>query len=220
MKKGFFYRDGLFKRIYYKLPFGIQAYLTKFIFKPKFGEDMIISKGRKWYYGNVSFGKGTRIAADSFFSNISVGNYTVFAKNFRTLESVHCYDAFSIHSGIKSIIGVDAKSVTVPNSVEPRMEYYSQTLVGSDVWIGEYVTVKGGVSIGDGAVVAANSTVTHDVPPYAVVAGSPAKFIKWRLPQEQIDLMMEIKWWNWSKEKIAREYNRLCMFDQTLKKEI
>lgn len=69
--------------------------------------------------------------------------------------------------------------------------------IGNDVWIGQNVSLKAGVSIGDGAVVAANAVVTKDVPPYAVVGGIPAKIIKFRFSDEQIERLLKIKWWNY-----------------------
>ena len=207
----------IFRKIYYNLlPFGVQAYLTKIIFKPKFGDDMTISKGPKFYYGDVSFGNGVRIAGSSVFSNVTVGNYTVFAQNFRMLEFVHDYTAFSINSILPDILHkyLYNKNVKLHG---PNIVQYPQTVIGSDVWIGEFVTVKGGVHIGDGAVVGAGSIVTHDVPPFAIVAGVPAKFIKWRFDEEKIKLLKDIKWWDWDKEKIAQNYEKLCRFDTTLR---
>lgn len=212
----------LLRQIYYNiLPFSLQGYLSKIIFKPRFGEDMIISKGTKFYYGDVSFGRGTRIAANSVFSNITVGNYTVFAQDFRMLGFVHDYSAFTINNILPEIIGkrVNCMLNNTGGGHEPSIQNYPQTIIGSDVWIGEFVTIKGGVHIGDGAIVAARSVVTHDVPPFAIVAGVPARFVKWRFDEEQIELMKEIKWWDWDKEKIARNYERLCCFDMTLKNE-
>ena len=165
----------LLRKIYYDiLPFSIQAYLTKIIFKPKFGWDMIISKGTKFFYGDVSFGNGTRIAANSVFSNVTVGNYTVFGQDFRILGFAHDYNAFTINTNLPEMVKAD----TGGGINEPGIRNYPQTIIGNDVWIGEFVTVKGGVQIGDGAVVGARSVVTHDIPPFAIVAGVPARFIK------------------------------------------
>lgn len=83
-------------------------------------------------------------------------------------------------------------------------------LVGNDVWIGSYSHVLSGVSIGDGAVVAACAVVTKDVPPYAVVAGNPARIVKYRFPPEQIAALLRIRWWDWDKETIDREMDGLC----------
>jgi virginiamycin A acetyltransferase len=75
-------------------------------------------------------------------------------------------------------------------------------IVGNDVWIGAKATIMSGVKIGDGAIVGATSTVTKDVPPYAIVAGNPAKIIKYRFTEKQINSLLEISWWNWEEDKI------------------
>ena len=74
--------------------------------------------------------------------------------------------------------------------------------IGNDVWIGAKSTIMSGVKISNGAVVAAGSTVTKDVPPYAIVAGNPAKVVKYRFTEEQIEKLMDIKWWEWNEDKI------------------
>lgn len=68
--------------------------------------------------------------------------------------------------------------------------------IGNDVWCGNNVIIFGGLTIGDGAVIGAGSIVTHDVPPYAVVAGVPAKVIKYRFDTETIKDLLKIQWWN------------------------
>lgn len=74
--------------------------------------------------------------------------------------------------------------------------------VGNDVWIGAKSTIMSGIKISDGAIVAAGSTVTKDVPPYAIVAGNPAKVVKYRFTEEQIEKLTNIKWWDWNEDKI------------------
>ena len=75
-------------------------------------------------------------------------------------------------------------------------------VIGNDIWIGANVVILPGVTIGDGAVIAAGAVVTNDVEPYAIVGGVPAKLIKKRFSEEDIQKMLEIKWWDWSIEKI------------------
>ncbi len=77
-----------------------------------------------------------------------------------------------------------------------------KAIVGNDVLIGSHSLVLGGVTIGNGAVVAAGAVVTKDVPPYAVVGGVPAKVIKYRFSQDIIDKLQEMQWWDWTEEKI------------------
>jgi virginiamycin A acetyltransferase len=74
--------------------------------------------------------------------------------------------------------------------------------IGNDVWIGESANIMAGVKIGNGAVIAANSVVTKDVPAYAIVAGNPAKIIKTRFEENEIIELEKIGWWNWDIKKI------------------
>ena len=82
-------------------------------------------------------------------------------------------------------------------------------VVGNDVWIGYNATIMAGVTIGDGAIIATNSTVTKDVEPYTIVGGNPAKIIKKRFSDKHIELLLEIKWWNWSIDKITENLHLL-----------
>jgi acetyltransferase-like isoleucine patch superfamily enzyme len=83
-------------------------------------------------------------------------------------------------------------------------------IIGNDVWIGANVTIMSGVTIGDGAVIACDSHVVKNIEPYSIVGGNPAKFIKYRFNTEQIEKLLEIKWWNWDDEKINRYTPLLC----------
>ncbi len=74
--------------------------------------------------------------------------------------------------------------------------------VGHDTWIGHGAIVMKGVTIGNGAIIGAQSVVTKDVPPYAVMAGAPARFIKWRHPRDIADRLQVLAWWDWSHEDL------------------
>lgn len=87
------------------------------------------------------------------------------------------------------------------------------TVVGNDVWIGQNVTVLPGVHIGDGAIIGANSVVSKDVPPYCVAAGNPVKIIRKRFDDETIAYLLNLKWWDWSAEKIFKHLEALCSGD-------
>lgn len=76
-------------------------------------------------------------------------------------------------------------------------------IVGNDVWIGYEAVIMAGVTIGDGAVIGARTLVTKDVPPYAIVGGVPAKEIRKRFDKDTISKLLQLKWWDWSVEKIA-----------------
>jgi virginiamycin A acetyltransferase len=81
--------------------------------------------------------------------------------------------------------------------------------IGNDVWIGYNATIMSGVTIGDGAIIATNSTVTKDVEPYAIVGGNPAHEIRKRFPDETIAKLLETKWWDWEIEKITENVQNL-----------
>jgi chloramphenicol O-acetyltransferase type B len=76
--------------------------------------------------------------------------------------------------------------------------------IGNDVWIGANATILSGVTIGDGAVIAAASVVTKSVPPFAIVGGVPARIIRYRFAPETIERLLRVRWWDWSPEKIER----------------
>lgn len=126
----------------------------------------------------------------------------------------------SIGDGIMMIVNMDHDKESVSNYTLFRIgkefqhpcahEYRfvkparRQIYIGNDVWIGLKATIMGGVHIGNGAVVAAGSVVTKDVPPYAVVGGNPAKIIKYRFPKDICEKLDKIKWWYWPECKIRQ----------------
>ncbi|WP_262711109.1 CatB-related O-acetyltransferase [Flavicella sediminum] len=91
--------------------------------------------------------------------------------------------------------------------------------IGNDVWIGYNATIMAGVTIGDGAIIAANAIVVKDVAPYTVVGGNPAKEIKKRFSEETIAKLLQLKWWNWDVEKITEHVQHLTddKIEQVLK---
>lgn len=72
------------------------------------------------------------------------------------------------------------------------------------MWIGYEAVILSGVTIGDGAIIGTRALVTKDVPPYTIVGGMPAKIIRKRFEEETINLLLEKKWWNWSREKLRK----------------
>jgi virginiamycin A acetyltransferase len=83
------------------------------------------------------------------------------------------------------------------------------TVIGNDVWIGTNATIMPGIHIGDGAIIATNSTITKDVEPYSIVGGNPAKEIRKRFTDDKIKELLEEQWWNWDIEKITENLDYL-----------
>jgi virginiamycin A acetyltransferase len=86
-------------------------------------------------------------------------------------------------------------------------------LVGNDVWFGYDCMIKGGVKIGNGAIIAARAIVVKDVPAYSIVAGNPAKVVKMRFDPETIERLLEIAWWDWDIDKINRNLKLISNLD-------
>ena len=78
-------------------------------------------------------------------------------------------------------------------------------LIQNDVWVGAKSTIMSGVTIGNGSVIGANTTVSKDVPPYAIMVGNPGKIIKYRFDEDQIKDLLDIAWWDWNESKIKEE---------------
>ena len=76
-------------------------------------------------------------------------------------------------------------------------------MIGNDVWIGSKCLIKSGVIIGDGAIIGMGSVVTHNVPPYEIWAGNPARRIRSRFDEETIRILLSVKWWNWDEKKLS-----------------
>lgn len=86
-------------------------------------------------------------------------------------------------------------------------------VIGNDVWLCSNSTLLSGVTIGHGAIVAAGALVTRDVEPYAVVGGNPARFLRWRFPQEQRLALLQSTWWDWPLPEIEQVVGALCSDD-------
>jgi acetyltransferase-like isoleucine patch superfamily enzyme len=87
------------------------------------------------------------------------------------------------------------------------------TRIGSDVWIGTESVIMSGVTIGDGAVVSTGAVVMRDVPPFAVVAGNPARPIRWRFSEEQREALLRIRWWDWPRDRVIEAVPLLASSD-------
>lgn len=124
---------------------------------------------------------------------IEIGNFCSIARDVTIQEYFHDYNKLTTYFIGKNIFG---------DAVENESISKGNIIIGNDVWIGTGVQIMSGTTIGNGAVIAANATVTKDIPPYAIVAGAPAKIIKYRFNPHEIDILQKLEWWNWDLSKI------------------
>jgi len=84
------------------------------------------------------------------------------------------------------------------------------TIIGNDVWIGAEAMIMPGIKIGDGAVIGSRALVTKNVEPYSIIGGNPAKLIRKRFPEDEISLLLEMKWWDWEDDLLKNAMPILC----------
>lgn len=93
------------------------------------------------------------------------------------------------------------------------------TVVGHDVWMGYEALVMPGVSIGHGAIIGSRAVVTQDIPPYAIALGNPAKIVKFRFSEKEIETLLEIAWWDWAVDDVTKNIDVIMSGDvETLEK--
>ena len=126
------------------------------------------------------------------FCSIACGAKFIFTSANHTLNSLSTYP-FPLFF---EEWGLDRENVTA------SWDNKGDIVVGNDVWIGYEAVIMPGVTIGDGAIIGTRAVVTKDIAPYTVVGGVPAKPIRKRFPDETIQSLLEVKWWEWSEERI------------------
>ena len=136
-----------------------------------------------------------------FIHNAFLGRYVSIAGGVQIAPHEHPVDRITTsaisYESPDRLFGWFRDSTGGPRPQAKYADVERPVTIGNDVWIGQDAFIKGGVTIGDGAVIAAHAVVTKDVPPYAIVGGVPAKTIRSRFDEETIKEMVELKWWNY-----------------------
>ena len=139
-------------------------------------------------------------------TGIRVGNYCSFASGVQAvLGGEHRPDWVTTYP----FSALDTRFAAITGHPASR----GDIVIGNDVWVGREAMIMSGVTIGDGAVVAARALVTRDVPPYAIVGGMPARVLRMRFDEATIARLRSVAWWNWPERKVARHVPLLLQGD-------
>ena len=169
---------------------------------------------RKAKLMNSHVGRYSRICISTELFNTTVGNFSIIARNCIVGLGAHPTNTLSPHSIFYK-----------KNRWKWHDDWCKDTgfresdrpiIIGNGVWIGMRCLIMDGVTIGDGAIVAAGAVVTKDVPPFAVVGGVPARILKYRFSPEVIERLLEIQWWNLPDEEITRNKDLFHIQNPTL----
>lgn len=213
------------KNVAFKNQDSCKLYRNSKIIDTSIGDHVII--GEDSYVSESQIADNVQINRRNFIIDSNIGDFTYTGLN-TTIKHADI-GKFSSVSWNVSVVGGgshDMNHVTTHPFYQMKsfgiatcdIKYdWERVKIGNDVWIGAHVCVLPGITIGNGAVIGANSVVTKDVPPYAVVAGNPAKLLKYRFDENIIEILNKEQWWNWPVETLKKNIE---LFSQPLTMEI
>lgn len=173
---------------------GGAIYVNTLSLKTKLGKGVLIRSGNE--IGEIEIGDYSYISGPrAYVECATIGKYCSIAR--QTIIGVSDHD----HGWLTTSPIASSKCYGFID-VDKQQRQKAPPVIGNDVWIGANSIIFRGVTVGDGAVVAAGSVVTKDVPAYAIVGGVPAKVIKMRFSNEIIKILLDMKWWDWPESKI------------------
>lgn len=168
---------------------------SNIIFNTSFHETIVVRKNSRIY--NSTVGRYTYICRNALIQNTVIGSFCSISEGCNIGLPSHPIDMVST-----SPVFLAGGNYLKKNFSNFEYEESKKTYIGSDVWIGANVLIRDGLTIGDGAVIGMGSVVTHDIPPYEVWAGNPARFIKKRFNNDTIEFLQRFSWWSLPDEKL------------------
>jgi acetyltransferase-like isoleucine patch superfamily enzyme len=152
------------------------------------------------HVGDQSYHAGIEMIEPNY-QHIYIGKYTSIAVGAKAIMAGHHTDWITTYPFCKW------PEMNMKKQGHPAA--YGDIKIGNDVWIGANVTLMGGITINDGAIIAASALVKYDVEAYEIVGGVPAKHIRYRYTQDRIDQLLEIAWWDWERSKVVENLTLL-----------
>jgi acetyltransferase-like isoleucine patch superfamily enzyme len=157
--------------------------------------------GERTVLDGAHVGRFSYVAHDSLLPHVWIGRFCAIADGVRAYLGRHPTDTFvSIHPAFYSRTSPTGRSFSALDRfdeheyIDPEKRFV--THIGNDVWIGANVILVDGVTVGDGAIVGANSVVTHDLDPYGIYVGSPARLLRKRFDDQTISALLTLRWWD------------------------
>lgn len=187
----------------------------------KLGSNCLVNK-RVILQDNVEVGNFTYFNANKYWitveSNVKIGSFCSIAPGVHIGAGNHEYTYVTTHPILFD--KYYERKLNLPKNSQKTNGLKDKdkiTTIGNDVWIGLNSIIKRGVKIGNGAIIAAGAIVVKDVPDYAIVGGNPARIIKYRTTDENIEYIKNIEdkmWWNWNNEQLRNNFDKLYDFDE------
>ncbi len=159
----------------------------------------------------VKMGRYSYMGKNNSVANATIGSFCSIASYCAIGGGSHPLDMVST-----SPVFYEGRNVFSQNFSNIKAGINKPVSIGNDVWIGEGVFINDGITVGDGAIIGAHSVVTHDVPAYAVMAGAPAKVLRYRFHEEEVRKLIELKWWDWPEEELKKYGNRFSSLSEVL----
>ena len=185
--------------------------------KTKFGGYNSI--GTKTVVSDSQIGSYTYLGKNNKLDRVSIGKFCSIGSNIKILDSTHPTREFVSTSPVfySTLRQCGTTFVTKEKFEEHLSGGDSKLIIGNDVWIGDDVTFMAGITIGDGAIIGTGALVTKDVPPFSICGGIPAKVIRYRFTQEQIDFLQTLKWWNKDNQWIRANADRFDSIERFMR---
>ena len=172
--------------------------------------------GKDAFLKNCTLGYGSYVQNGCDITDADIGRYTSIGSGVKTIIGSHPTEKLvALHPAFN--VTTDVAGFTYVRESRFQDMPSGRTQIGSDVWLGNDVRIMGGVKIGDGAVVGTGALVTKDVPPFSVNVGIPAKTIKYRFTEPQIEKLLADKWWERDEEWISSNIDRFSDVEEFLK---